>query len=537
MRRYAESEQENTNPQANIPKQPASNEQDKPPARLYPDLIGNQPGPQNSAPFIPSVTPFVPFGPNQPLGPNSNHFAPGFHLEPPPNHHQQQQRTSESFSSGLGRRLLNLVGVENNNNNVTDPRALQNTTVLHQLNRGVHSVYDGLSKVYNSTIQQQINLLQERFRSNKTNEPQNPWQQRMSEQMPIFFKSMADRVGAAQQRLSDAWRKFKNANASDLENATQTRSTLFGSFDSIMNNNDFFTNLGRSINGAASDPIPNIGPNGEIIPPKRDMVTQLRDFWSSQVKPQVDTVRNMMVRSWHDLTASGAYDPIEPMITSRSDRYKVNSAPPSASSNELMNDILSSVDLNGPEYTLIEAKSDSNKDNAQIEKANTIGSQMQTRLTAMQRDLNQLWTGLTNSLQRTINGASNQRDPINRNLDASASENKDSIDPSINEINSKLQDIARVQSDADKVYEAVQRQQAQQQQQQMRNSFTDRMKNFYNNFDDNVSKWGTAVNDFWHQIPDKWNNFVNNNNNNKKQDSSTSTTSTTTSTTTTPPEK
>lgn len=461
------------------------------------------------------MTPFVPFGPQ----PNPN-------IQP----NGAQSRLNEALSQGLGRRLLNLAGIEPNSTGTGNQQALQNSTVLQQLNRGVHSIYDGLSKAYNSTIQQQIQLLQERFRSQNNT---NPWQQRMAEQVPQFFKTMADRVGSAQTRLSEAWDKFKNANATDLKNTPQTRSTLFGSFDSLINNNfnsnsqninnnDFFANIGRSINSAGD--LPTIGPNGEIQPPRQDMVGQLKNFWNAQVKPQIDTVRNMMARTWRDMTTSGVYNPVEGMITSRSDRNLLNSAPPSDSANELVDSILSSADLEGPEYTLVDAKQNDSMDPIR-ERANTVGSQMQTRLITMQRELNHLWTGLTNSLQKAI---ANARDSMARTpsqpLMMAASENRESLptDPAANEISSKLQDIARVQSDADRVYDAVQRQQMQQQQ---RNSLSERMKNFYNNFDDSLSKWGSSFNDFWNKIPERWNTFVNNR---KPGNNSTTSTSTTT---------
>lgn len=493
--------------------QPSVRPDTEAPARLYPDLIPMGPPPFQGPPgMIPNqpITPFVPFGP-QPMNPN---------LQIP--HNIPQQKPPETFTSGLGRRLLNLAGVDSNNTNSSDTaRALQNATVLQQLNRGVHSVYDSLSKAYNSTIQQQLNLLQDRFKSENNT---NPWRQRMSEQVPAFFKSLANRVGVAQTNLREAWDRFRSANASELEKTPQTRSTLFGSFDALMNNNpDIFGNLGRSWSSGSSD-MPVIGPNGEVEPPKRDMVVQLKNFWQARVKPQVDSARNSIVRTWHELTASGAYNPVEPMITARADRNNVNAAAPSKGSNELMDDVLSNVDMDGPEYTLLEPR-----DNDQAnQRANTVGSQMQTRLTAMQRELNHLWNGLSNSLQKFINNSMNKGSMSSGSLDTMASENREAnSDPSITEISSKLQDISQVQKDADRVYDAVERQQIHQQQQQQKNSFTEKLKSFYNNIDNSFSNLWHSTSGHLDSLQNSFNSWMDNRKSSTTSTSTTSTTSTT----------
>lgn len=542
------------------------------PPRLYPDLprehypgaygpqYGVNPnyGPQ-SHPSHGPPTPFVPFGPQIPA--NRLNGGVGGILDPTNHRRIPMQRSmtpteraqSQSFVSGLGRRLLAMVGVEmpsslNDTSSTSsavdkqlaaqtrsdqDPmmRALQNSTVLQQLNKGVQSIYGSLSKMYNSTVQQQIDLLQERFKKEAENST-NPWQQRMAQQVPQFFKNMAAKVEGAQENLNRIWRQVSQANNGTID-STSGRSqqqagtrSFFDQFngytvdDAGYHPGNFMNQIGRSFGFGFGDNDPIMNPNDRQ---NRDFASQFMDFWHNQVQPQISMVRGQISHVWRDLTSSGALMP-EQLVRVRNNNPNFISENPSGnadnkSSSDFVDNILNGIDLNNSEYSLIEPKDDPQQQ--QRPPMNNVGSQVQTKLIAMQRELNQLWSGLTNSLQGAIGNvrqALNPRPQFNQLDSIASNNNKQDIDPAQNEIGDRIKDITKLQKDADVVYDVVQRQQQVQQNQ----GIGDRFRNFFNNMDfgsveqlpnrfsNSVSRFGNAVGDLWNQIPRRWDNFMNN---------------------------
>lgn len=532
--------------------QQANTNNDNKPTRLYPDLgapagdLGSQqqqppPAFGSLPPTMRGPTPFLPFGPKGIPSSNPGPLNANYQPHSPFNNNINQNRPpADVFSSTLGERLLKLANGGSTPANASETRqALQNATVLDQLNKGVHSVYDNLAKAYNATIQRQVELLQDRVRNN-TNI--NAWQHNWAEQVSQFYKSMADRANQAQQNLNAAWERMKNANATELQKSLQQQQRSlqnpFGNLqalqDDLSSNNFMPRSLNLQAPSSLDQMMPNMGSSDNMFggqtTPQRDMTTQLREFWNTQVRPQMTSARNMIARTWHDLTASGAYSPFqtsESMISSRSSNNN-NMATPSATSNgDFVDSILSMVNLNGPEYSMIDQENNSSS-NRNDSSANGMMNNMQNNMVVMQREINQLWKGLTNSLQSTMdnmrrrmmimmmNQGNKDRKPNNNSSDVAASSTNDiermDPDPAENEISAKLKDINSLQKDADRVYDAVQREQYNQKLQQEQQSVSERLKNFYNNLkiDENVHKIGNVVNDFWANIPDRWNNIMGN---------------------------
>lgn len=539
------------------------------PPRLYPDLpLEHYPGsfggprpqfhpqlPNHGAP-----TPYLPFGPQMP--PNRLNGGVGGILDPT-NHRQipmqrpmtpAERAQSQTFVSGLGRRLLAMIGIEmpsslndtaaaatttsSTDGQAAQPRsdqnpmsALKNSTVVQQLNKGVQSIYGSLSKMYNSTVQQQINLLQEQFRKEAENST-NPWQQRMAQQVPNFFKNMAAKVEDAQENLNRIWRQVSQANNGSLDATTRGRqqqqpvpvqTSFFDQFnnhaidDHAYHPGNFINQVGRSLGfgGDEQNMNPNINPNGRQ---ENDLGQRFMDFWHNQVQPQIGMVRGQMSRVWRDLMSTGGALMPDQMIRARSNNNNLGASNADNSSSEFVDNVLNSIDINNSEYSLIEPKDDQQQQKPPM---NEIGSQMQTRLIEMQRELNQLWNGLANSLQGAIGNVRNALNPRPRfnTLDTMASNNnKQEPDPAQTEIGDRIKDISKLQKEADVVYDAVQNQQQAEKQQ----GFTDRFRNFFNDMDfgsveqlpnrfsDSVSRFGNAVGDFWNKIPRKWDNFMNN---------------------------
>lgn len=570
--------------EATTPKQPVASEVTKPGQnnaqsdRLYPDLP-HQPqfvppfdglGPQRFPPISHhhGQTPFVPFGIQIPASRlNADQQpAPFGRILPQPRPSTPAERLqSQSFTNGLGRRLLSIVGIDVGANS-TDPqqqqqsqngvlddtmRALRNSTILQQLNKGLNSVYGGLSRMYNSTVQEQVNLLQERLRA-ETQNSTNPWRQRMAEQVPQFFKSLALKVGQAQEQLNRVWHDVSQAaqgNKTVLSRASNDaarqqamRGPFMGSFDQFFNNGpsqgEFFNNIGRSLGfgGPAVNPS---GPQGASRE-QTDLTSQLREFWQLQVQPQIGMMRGQIARVWRDLTASGAFSP-ETIIRSRSS-YNQGGAQNASSSNlSLIDDILKEVDMSGSEYTLLDPKMETREQQpsaattdqgSQSESTITrLSPQMQDRLMAMQRELNQLWMGLTSSLQRAINNVRRSINPTTAQpmgdfgaipyqpnvMVPNNGEQAKSTDPALNEIDGRVKDLSRLQQEADVLYETVQRQQ----QETQRQNFGDRVRNFLNvdlsgmnqlpdRIGQQFNRFGTVVGDLWNQIPERWDNLMQN---------------------------
>lgn len=556
------------------------------PQRLYPDLPREpHPGlhdgyppqfphqPPNHPPtrFVPFVGPQMP--PNRPL----NGGVGG--ILDPTNHRQipiQPRPTyqSQTFVSGLGRRLLAMVGIEmpsSSNDTTTTPssvegaqqrsamdpmKALQNATVLHQLNKGVQSIYGRLSDMYNSTVQQQINLLQERFKKEAENST-NPWQQRMAQQVPQFFKNMAAKVEDAQENLNRVWKQVMQANNGTIDTRSQQQQqqqqvqggppsrSFLDPFNGYLGDDvggfqpgNFFNQFGRSFGMGENDPTNIDGSSNDRQ--DKDLTRQLLNFWHNQVQPQIGMIRGQVSRIWRDLTSSGAFMP-EQVFRSRSSNNNLGATRTGSgsasenSSSDFVDNVLSGIDLNSPEYSLVEPKGEDQQRQGPTNPMSNVGSQIQTRLISMQRELNQLWNGLTNSLQGAIGNVKTALNPPRMQfnpLDTMASnDNKQSdTDPAQNEIGDRIKDISKLQRDADVVYDVVQKQ-------QQRQSFGDRFRNFFNNMDlsgveqplnrfsESVSRFGNAVGDFWNQIPRRWDNFMNNNiNNNNRLTASSSTT-------------
>lgn len=473
---------------------------------------------------------------------------------------------SQSFSQGLGKRLLSLIGIDVGQQNATaeaannggqtpisrsdntnpQMQALQNSTVLQELNKRVNMIMGGLSRMYNSTVQEQLGLLNERFKKETANST-NPWQQRVAQQVPMFFQQMAGKVSEAQEQLNRVWRdiaQVAQGNGSVLErppSGNDQPRPFFSAIDQFMNptgdgsffggpngggGGDFVGQISRSLGMQPEQPAG--ATNGSQSQP--DLGARLREFWHVQVQPQMGMVRNQMARVWRDLTTSGALTP--DTITRTRMQQNTNNGN-SQSSNDLVDNLLKEADTEAAEFALITPKSDSSSSSpeagsdsqAQQPPANgamappKLSPQMQNRLMSMQRDLNQLWQGLSSSLQNAVNNVRSTLNPrpqfapgfgpINPNQGQ-----PQEADPAQNEINSKVQDLSKVQKEADMIYDTVQQRQREAQQRQ---TFADRFRGFINNVDlnqlpdrigDQVNRFGAVIGNFWNTIPERWDNMM-----------------------------
>lgn len=553
------------------PDKPAGNEnqpatmQQQPPARLYPDLP--QPPVGADAPFPPQYpqlnhqspfqrfepnlgsmlnrgpTPFVPFGPRSHPTQGLNDLQ--HRMQPPRIMSQTERLQSNSFTDGLGKRLLSLVGfdigagVKNESTSgetegdtdstmrirseVDTSKALQNATVLEQLNRGIQSIYGSLSKMYNSTVQRQLNLLQEKFRNETSNSStSNPWQQRMAQQVPVFFKQMAMRVEDAQMNLNKLLQQLTQANNSGVPPQPVVRqlspedvNSFLGGLPPEANNayqpSSFFSQVGRSLGfGNSRDQMNTAGQ-------RQDLASQIGNFWHDQVQPQLAMLQGQVARTWRDLIASGALAS-NPVMRSRQSTNSLTSSPGQNRSNELLDDILKSVDIESTEYQLLDGRPEqegvNNSSTRQQGQQSNVAEQLQKRMTIMQREINQLWAGLTTSLQNALGNVRRSLNP-GKPFDPLAAGNQP--DPSENEIDRKIKDLSQLQQETDVVHNVVRQQQERAQQSP---SFGDRFRNFFNNVDfggvdqlpnrlgDSVARLGTVVGDIWNQIPERWNNLM-----------------------------
>lgn len=518
--------------------------QQQPPARLYPDLPG-QPGvglhqhqgghhyPPNQGP-----TPFVPFGLSVPTHRFNGAALPGQPpMMMPPDQGPARQQT---FVSGLGRRLMALIGMNSTSGEMDEAsamnrqpmnqqemmRALQNSTILQQLNKGVNSVYGSLSKIYNSTVQQQLGLLQDRFRM-ETENSTNPWQQRMAQQVPQFFKQMSAKVQSAQEQLNQAWRQVSqqmSANGSALASPQQQNPKQQGGFfDQFMpaseghmfGPDNFYDQISRSFDGWNS-----YGMNGGAGPDQHQnsLGNQLRALWHNQIQPQLGAMRGQMARVWRDLTASGA------LMGGGSETFRSRHAGSQSGANgndsksaDFVDDVLRDIDMSGTEYTVIDAKADQGDKQQQPSRGSQQQQQqIQNNLMQAQRELNQLWNGLTSGLQNTLNRVKQMVNPPSPfNSAGPAEQAAAQADPAENELDGKLKNLTKLQREADTVYEVVRTQQQMQPQQR---SFGDRFRNFFGNMEspeqmqnrlgDSLNRFGNVVGDLWNQIPTRWNNLM-----------------------------
>lgn len=548
MRRQSgESEQEVTTSAPSTQGQGANTAVTQQPARLYPDLPRQQPNvaflpPFGARPFPPGngQAPFVPFGFQRPNN-GLNDFR---QLQPMRPMSAVERMQSQTFVDGLGRRLLSMLGVDLQKNatdvNLADAgnspdsraqtapmngdelmKALRNSSVLQQLNSGVHSVYGSLSRMYNSTIQQQLNLLQERFKRESENST-TPWQQMMAERVPQFFKVMAMRVEDAQRNMNRILRQVTMASNGSMPNISSTTSTPFfsNSMDQFMGpgeqGGNFFSRLGRRFGMEGEQNMMN--PYG-----RPDYGGQLMEFWHNQVQPQIAMVGRQIGGVWRELTSSGA---LMPQSTSRARNTGTSEAGQTEKpSGDIVDSVLKEVEASGPEYLLVQPSgSDQQVDGGatpvglQPGRPNQISPQLQNRLIAMQRDLNQLWNGLSNSLQNALTNVRRTMNPRGNSfipLESQAStENMHAQDPAENEISDRIKDLNKIQRDADNVYNTVQQQQ---QTQMQRPNLADRFMNLFNNRDidqfqerigNTVNRFGNMVGDLWNQIPERWDNFM-----------------------------
>lgn len=579
-------EREATTPKSQAQQDGSSNNanQMQPNTRLYPDLprlVGGQagfnaPGSFGMSPFgsiNQPPTPFVPFGGNQ----MPNRFTdPRFQPRPMTSPDRVQSLT---FTNGLGRRLLSMIGIQmpdsNMGNNETfaarsgsnnqdqaangqtmNPQeamrtALQNSTVLNQLSRGVQSIYGNLSKMYNETVQQQLNMLQERYKQEVANST-NPWQQRMAQKIPQFFKTVAARVDVAQENLNRIIHDVMSARNGTLslmqpqvgQTEQQPGGGLFSSIDRFLNGgqmfqpNNFFNGFNSQLGfNGPEDPTSRIGVNGEGQDDRPDagrrpnLMQQLSYYWHNQVQPQIGMVRGQIAETWRDLTSSGILISPNPMRsrptqTGGSAAGGQNGNDAQASSSDLVDNILKSVDMNASEYSLVEPKSDDgNQQQAtqqqQPTRPNPLTIQMQNGLVNMQRELNQLWAGLSRSIQNAMANARQMLNPRPQfgfnGLDTAASTRSEEDKKNEIEIEGKIKDLTKLQRDTDAVYQVVQ---TRQQSVQRGPSITDRFRNFFGNMDvngldqlpgrvsDQVTRFGTVVTDLWNQIPERWDNFM-----------------------------
>lgn len=523
--------------------------------RLYPDLTR---GPVFLPPFNAHTNqdghlpPFVPFNmpgiqrlnADQQPGP----FGPRM-LKPPPRPVTAAERLqSQSFVDGLGKRLLSLVGIDmsQSQNQTTmsdndptsrldraDPRMgpLQNTTVLNELNKRVGMIMSGLSKMYNSTVQEQLNLLNERFRKESENST-NPWQQRVAQRVPEFFNQMAMKVSSAQEQLNRVWRdvlQVAQGNGSVLaqqvpQDGARTQNSFFHAIDQFMHPNnrrqdgpmsgnqnpeEFVSHLTRSL-GIESGPS-NHDANQQRSPPHFDLAAGLREFWQVQVQPQIAMVRGQMARVWRDLSSSGALTPDTLM------RSRMPSGNNSGSNNDLVDNLLKEADTESSEFALLPAKNNSESQSSTTSNSPMpkLSPEMQNRLVNMQRDLNHLWQGLSNSLQ---NAMTNVRATLNpRQQPAFGQPNQDSSDPAQKEINGKVQDLSKLQRESDVVFDTIQQQQRDAQQRQ---TLANRFQHFMNSVDlrnlnqlpdqigAQVNRFGQVIGNFWNTIPERWDNMM-----------------------------
>jgi hypothetical protein len=506
------------------------------------------------------MPPFVPFGgglhqagpPNRLNADQQPGPFGGPRLLPMPRLMSAAERLqSLTFTNGLGKRLLSMIGIDMDGQNETTTngagqqqaplqsapiaRALSNSSILHELNNRVGALMGGLSKMYNSTIQEQLNLLNERFRRETENNT-NPWQQRVAQQVPMFFKQMADKVGEAQNQLNRALRNLAQVaqgNTTMLESAPAQAGAgaqprpFFSFIDQFMHpdqpdggaffgpneNGDFFHQVSRSL---GMQPHTNGTQTGH-------MGDRLRELWHTQVQPQIVMARNQMARVWRDLTASGALTP-DSMARSRMLQANNNNNSNNNSSN-LVDSLLKEASGELSEFSLITPKSDSSpasSPNAGDTNAtpndlvSRLSPQMQNRIVAMQRDLNHLWHGLSSSLQNAVNNVRNTLnprppfapiDPMQQQQ-----QQQQQADPAQNEINGKIQELSKLQQEANVVYDTVQKQQRDAQQRQ---NFMDRFRGFINNVDlSNINQWpdrigervnrfGAVINNFWNNIPER----------------------------------
>lgn len=543
-RQSGSAEQEST-----TAKSPAANPQAAP--KLYPDLPADaqQPPPLHHPHHGP--TPFVPFGiqmvPSNRLNADQQPMLFG-RMPPQPRPLTPAERLqSQSFADGLGKRLLSMIGIGDTsaaeNRSMDDPRvasgseqqldaakALQNLTVLQQLNKGVNSIYGSLSKMYNSTVQEQLNLLQQRFQQEAGNSS-DPWHQQMAQRVPEFFKRMAMKVGDAQDQLNKVWRDLGNGTQLASQVQAQSRSLV----DRLTNGpqaqqvGDFFSQFGNPFGNMFPSQQGNMGAPQQQ--PQNDFGAQVRDFWITRVQPQLGMVRNQVARAWRDLASSGALAP-ETVVRSRNSNSLGGSSPTQNASADLVESILKEVDLNSAEYSILEPASTNEGAINSGESSSSpptggnqtarLSPQMQNGLVAAQRELNQLWLGLTRSLQGAlgnVQSALNPRPQFTRlDMAQTAPRPNTPADPAQSEVESKIIDLSKLQRDADMVYDTLQ----QQQREQQRQSVGDRFRNFFNNVDlsgveqlpnrigEQFNRFGTVVGDLWNQIPDRWDNFMQN---------------------------
>lgn len=445
---------------------------------------------------------------------------------------------SQSFANGLGRRLLSMIGIDTQKaeaqaeaasvnqsrsdgaSNGGTMRALQNSTVLQQLNKGVHSIYGGLSKMYNSTIQDQLNMLQERFKSETANST-NPWHQRMARQVPAFFKQLAGKVEEAQGQLNRIWHDLSQVNSSMLSRATDQSRSFFGPIDQFLGgpSGDPFSRADVNLDG-----VPSQTSEADHTDQLRDL-TRLRDMWNTQVEPELMMIKGQVSRIWRDLFANGA---ITRESIMRARQSGLNSSP-NASSPDLVDSILKEVDMGSPEYSLIEPKSeapaapdDSSKSNQPDVGVIKLSPQMQNRVLEMQSDLNRLWMGLSNSLQTALGNVRRMLNPQPQFELANFGDpgNKQGmVEPEQKEMSNRIEDLARIQRDADMVRDALQQQQRETQQRQ---SLGDRFRGMIGSVDmrginqlpdrigEQFNRFGNAVGNFWNRLPERWDNFMTN---------------------------
>jgi len=386
-------------------------------------------------------------------------------------------------------------------------RALHNSTVLQQLNRGVQSIYGNLSKMYNSTVQQQLDMLQARYGKEAENGTNNHGlSPDMSQQMLQFFRTITSKVEIAQanlnrmfQQLSMASNQSNNKTAQSLQSQGGAPMNPMDQFigENMPRPNNFFNQIGRSL-----------GFNDQEQPRQNDLGNQLMGFWHNHFQPHIGMLRDQVRRIWMDLDLSGA------LRLNPTPRYtgKPGHSLAENTTSDMVDDLLKGVDISGAEYSLIGAQSNQ-PTSSQPSNLSNMSSRIQQSLMDMQRDINRVWMGLSNSLQGMLDHA--RRAVVAADETASTGEQQGGD----NDVSSKMGEILKVQKETDAVYDVIRQQQ---QQAQERQRFGSRFMNFFNNMElgdldripmrlsETVSRFGTAVGDLWNQIPERWDNFVHN---------------------------
>lgn len=269
----------------------------------------------------------------------------------------------------------------------------------------------------------------------------------------MFFQTMASRIQETQDNLNKVWMQVTNSSANSTS-GQQRSGGLVGNILADFQQDNFFRSLGFP--GG-----PQQSPDGSLMSQQRPQLAgQISELWNNQVMPQVGKVRSMIARTWQDLTQSGT-------------QFSFSAAPrsmqaPSNVDNQTLDSLFQGIMLRGPEYSLDSSES---VDNQQQQQRPQVNNQLSDRLTTMQKDINRMWLGLTNSLQSAL---TNVRHTLNRphsmqmqpfEFNGMPPQESRNIQPSETdkaekEVRDKLVSLAGAQTNAEQVHNVLQQQQS-----------------------------------------------------------------------------